>query len=96
MTDELILEWIKETCDAYCIPKPFAIIEALEADRATAEQRDSDDAARYRWLRDVSVPPHNFYMSVPEEFKDVKYSKADVDREIDKAIAAIPTRRRHD
>jgi hypothetical protein len=41
MTNQLVLEWIKETCDAYCIPKPFAIVEALEAARATAEQRDS-------------------------------------------------------
>jgi hypothetical protein len=37
MTEQLILEWIKETCDAYCIPKPLAIIETLEAARATAE-----------------------------------------------------------
>lgn len=41
MTDQIILEWIKETCDAYCIPKPFAIIEVLEAARATADHRDS-------------------------------------------------------
>lgn len=29
------IEWIEETCAAYCIPKPFAIVEALEAARAT-------------------------------------------------------------
>lgn len=54
----------------------------------SAPSADAVDAQRYRWLRDVSVPPHNFYLSVPEEFKDVKYSKAEVDAEIDKAIAA--------
>ena len=41
MTDQLILEWIEETCAAYCVPRPFAICEALEAARATAEQSDT-------------------------------------------------------
>lgn len=35
MTEQIILEWIEETCAAYCIPKPFAIVEALQASRAT-------------------------------------------------------------
>lgn len=46
------------------------------------------NAARYLWLRDVSVPPHNFYLSVPTEFDGVRYAPADVDSYIDKARAA--------
>lgn len=46
------------------------------------------DAARYRWLRDTSVPPHNFYLSVPIEFKDERYQPHQVDAEIDAAIRA--------
>ena len=45
------------------------------------------DAARYRWLRDQSVPPHNFYLSVPDEFAGVRYQPEDVDAYIDAAIA---------
>ena len=45
------------------------------------------DAARYRWLRDKSVPPHNFYISVPDEFAEAKYQPIDVDAYIDAAIA---------
>jgi len=45
------------------------------------------DAMRYRWLRDASVPPHNFYLSVPVEFDGVKYTPAEVDAYIDAAIA---------
>ncbi|SMD03748.1 hypothetical protein [Novosphingobium sp. B1] len=48
---------------------------------------DSLDAARYRWLRDHSVPPHNFYISVPDEFHGVKFKPSDVDAYIDAAIA---------
>ncbi|CDO34089.1 hypothetical protein [Novosphingobium sp. KN65.2] len=47
------------------------------------------DAARYRWLRDHSVPPHNFYISVPDEFHGVKYSPSEVDAYIDEARAAF-------
>lgn len=46
------------------------------------------DAERYRWLRDKSVPPHNFYISVPEEFHGVRYQPHEVDAYIDAAIAA--------
>lgn len=49
---------------------------------------DALDAARYRWLRDTSVPPHNFYLSVPVEFNGVKYSREEVDVAIDAAITA--------
>ena len=44
------------------------------------------DAKRYQWLRDRSVPPHNFYISVPEEFKDIRYVSQDVDAYIDAAM----------
>lgn len=44
------------------------------------------DAERYRWLRDVSVPPHNFYLSVPAEFDGVRYAPAEVDAYIDAAM----------
>lgn len=47
------------------------------------------DAARYRWLRDHSVPPHNFYISVPDEFHGVKYGPDEVDAYIDAARAAL-------
>lgn len=47
------------------------------------------DAARYRWLRDVSTPPHNFYISVPDEFHGVRYEPSEVDAYIDAAIAAL-------
>lgn len=46
------------------------------------------DAERYQWLRDVSVPPHNFYLSVPVEFDGVRYTRAEVDAGIDAAIDA--------
>lgn len=47
------------------------------------------DAERYRWLRDVSVPPHNFYLSVPVEFDGVRFTTQDVDAAIDAARAAL-------
>jgi hypothetical protein len=47
------------------------------------------DAERYRWLRDKSVPPHNFYLSVPIEFDGVRYTPAEVDAAIDAAIDAV-------
>ncbi len=50
--------------------------------------RDTADAARYRWLRNKSVPPHNFYLSVPVEFAGVSYKPHEVDAAIDAAIAS--------
>lgn len=47
------------------------------------------DAARYRWLRDHSCPPHNFYISVPDEFHGVRYAPPEVDAYIDAALAAL-------
>lgn len=64
-----------------CSDKDVAELAAIFA-------ADAGDAARYRWLRDISVPPHNFYLSVPEEFAGVKYAKNEVDNYIDAAIAA--------
>ena len=52
-------------------------------------ERLRGDAAPYRWLRDDSCPPHNFYVSVPDEFKDVRYSAHEVDTYIDAARQAL-------
>lgn len=46
------------------------------------------DAQRYRWLRDHSCPPHNFYLAVPDEFHGVRYRPDEVDAYIDSAAAA--------
>lgn len=58
-------------------------LEELEADELRA------DAARYRWLRDHSCPPHNFYISVPDEFAEVRYAGEQVDAYIDAARAVL-------
>lgn len=44
-----------------------------------------ENAERYLWLRDVSTPPHNFYVSVPVEFGDERYTASQVDAYIDDA-----------
>lgn len=54
---------------------PYARISTLAA-----------DARRYKWLRDKSVPPHNFYLSVPVEFDGVRYTPHEVDAAIDAAL----------
>ncbi|UNV91813.1 MULTISPECIES: hypothetical protein [unclassified Comamonas] len=64
-----------------CSDKDVAELAAIFA-------ADASDAARYRWLRDISVPPHNFYLSVPDEFKDARYTPREVDAAIDAAITA--------
>lgn len=56
---------------------------------AAAMEADKADAARYRWLRDHSCPPHNFYISVPDEFHGVRYSPAEVDAYIDDALGRL-------
>lgn len=61
----------------------------LAAEKAKPD--DAKDAARYRWLRDKSVPPHNFYLAVPIEFKDDRYTPDQVDAAIDAAIGKQPT-----
>lgn len=64
------------------------LTEALRkaADRGKALR---DDADRYRWIRDHSCPPHNFYISVPDEFADIRYAPDEVDAYIDAARAAL-------
>ena len=66
-----------------------AILAACQALADDARKEAETDAARYRWLRDHSCPPHNFYVSVPDEFHGVKYAPADVDAYIDAAIAYL-------
>lgn len=51
------------------------------------------NARRYVWLRDKSVPPHNFYLSVPDEFDGVRYTPAEVDAYIDAALAAAQAKK---
>ena len=62
----------------HCKATRTALIAAFEE-----AQRDAE---RYRWLRDKSVPPHQFYVSVPDEFRGEKFSPHQVDRYIDAAI----------
>jgi hypothetical protein len=64
---------------AFC-PACFVEVTAEQANQQTL------DARRYRWLRDVSVPPHNFYISVPDEFHGIRYSAPEVDAYIDAAM----------
>ena len=64
------------------------LTEALRA----AEEREKalrSDAERYHWLRDHSCPPHNFYISVPDEFAGQRYAPDDVDAYIDAARQAL-------
>lgn len=64
--------------------------ETAELTRLRAEvDAYKADAERYRWLRDVSEPPHNFYLSVPDEFAGVLYQPGEVDAYIDAARAAL-------
>jgi hypothetical protein len=65
--------------DDYRGAREFA--RQLERENASLNK----DAGRYRWLRDKSVPPHQFYISVPIEFKDEKFTPQDVDAAIDAA-----------
>jgi hypothetical protein len=59
------------------------LAQALKEKMAATEA----DATRYHWLRDHSCPPHNFYISVPDEFHGVRYAPAEVDEYIDAAHA---------
>ena len=95
----LVLDWLIE--GGICALCPGQVLVAAtrtitDGDGAgevyTAPPDVQRDAERYRWLRDVSVPPHNFYLSVPIEFDGVKYGKSEVDAYIDAAMAAkVPT-----
>ena len=74
--------------------KVEARITALEAELAERDAtiaRLREDAARYRWLRDHSCPPHNFYISVPDEFHGIRYAPSEVDAYIDEASKALRT-----
>jgi hypothetical protein len=70
----------------------LAMLAAAPAAPAPVPEADfgniAKDAERYRWLRDKSEPPHNFYLSVPVEFHGVRYQPHEVDAYIDAAIAA--------
>lgn len=71
--------------------KIYGTDEALTlAGKALAAYKKNEEiiknSKRYVWLRDISVPPHNFYLSVPVEFADVKYSPQEVDAAIDAAL----------
>ena len=70
---------------AYIAAANPSALRALLAERGELAK----DAARYRWLRDSSVPPHNFYLSVPDEFEGVRYTPDEVDAGIDAALAAL-------
>lgn len=86
-----VKDWTTERRDnphvALAWDQATAAITAYEAASGVAKMRE--DAARYRWLRDVSCPPHNFYISVPDEFHGVKYGPDEVDAYIDAARAAL-------
>ncbi len=82
--DEAIAAWNARASDA-------EITHLTEALRA-AEERETalhSDAERYHWLRDHSCPPHNFYISVPDEFAGQRYAPDDVDAYIDAARQAL-------
>lgn len=62
-----------------------ARIDALTAENE-ALRKNSD---RYQWLRDISEPLHQFYLSTPIWLTGVKFSKENVDSTIDKAISRL-------
>lgn len=64
-------------------------IACRAAGEAAGYARGLAEVGRYRWLRDVSVPPHNFYLSVPDEFAGVRYAPTEVDAAIDASIDAL-------
>ena len=75
--DSVIEEWIEETCAAYCIPKPFAIIDAI---RALKSQQDAAIESKPAEQSEPSEPIYQvlsqvFSMTacwedVPKEFYD--------------------------
>ena len=69
--------------------KAFRTLTTALTEANTKLVKAGEDAARYHWLRDHSCPPHNFYISVPDEFYGVRYSSADVDIYIDEARACL-------
>lgn len=78
----------RERCRGY-VARGIEVL-ATRLDREERFQKAIEqDAARYRWLRDVSVPPHNFYLSVPDEFKEDRYTPQQVDAAIDAALSPL-------
>ncbi|TDS74376.1 hypothetical protein [Comamonas sp. JUb58] len=89
-----VLAAASTVCDSVHTADSRKLASTTAPKAQTADALDAETikkAARYEWLRDISVPPHNFYLSVPEEFGGVKYAPAEVDAEIDAAIAAMAT-----
>lgn len=79
--------WLLETNNDMVLPDgtlddaPEDIAEQLEGWLGSVK-----DADRYRWLRDISVPPHQFYISVPDEFHGNLFKPSDIDTYIDSAL----------
>ena len=89
-------ESIKEAIG--CDPTPLYTHPALAQPKEVCEWKSIEtalkgetekNASRYLWLRDKSVPPHNFYLSVPSEFHEIKYSAKEVDDYIDAVILGL-------
>jgi len=93
-----LIRAMQECCQALGLDamktSPAELVKAVSVQAAQIAERDAQidalraDALRYRWLRDDSVPPHNFYLSVPVEFDGVPYTRGEVDAAIDAAMAA--------
>lgn len=86
--ESLIQQAGEEQLFLYCDQDEFLqIAEFVERQvlQTEAVKKDQADASRYRWLRDISVPPHNFFLGVPVEFDGVKYLPHQVDDYIDAA-----------
>ena len=77
--------WRKAQNERFYTGSDQAAASVLEAWKEEQVRELREDAERYRWLRDHSCPPHNFYISVPDEFHGVRYSPAEVDAYIDRA-----------
>lgn len=76
LADEVAKRCAEEVAKGRATPQGYALVRVEQV----------KDAERYAWLRDVSVPPHNFYLSVPAEFAGVRYKPQEVDDYIDKAM----------
>ena len=106
MTDQLILEWIKETCDAYCIPKPFAICEALEAARAPTDrstaleesaaicQRLAVEALDSYTTEAGRTAAHGALICAMGEIRNLKAGSVGVEQSTDAARDVLAERRR--
>ncbi|WP_240338948.1 hypothetical protein [Novosphingobium sp. BW1] len=74
------------------VERQEGLVKVYRQAQLTAEEKVAglvEDAGRYRWLRDYSCPPHNFYIGVPDEFQGVRYAPREVDAYIDEARAAL-------